>query len=102
MDKHRPPWWGCIRHIVRAYPGRRGMELSGTALADQKAVQAAIEAMERTSNGAARLNVIRMVHWDRTHTLEGAALAIPCGPATAARWQRKFFEEVARNRDLLD
>ena len=92
MDKHRPPWWGCIRHIVRAYPGRRGMELSGTALADQKAVQAAIEAMERTSNGAARLNVIRMVHWDRTHTLgqqlrqDGNGNSLRRLPETAICW----------------
>lgn len=66
------------------------------------AVDGAVEATEHIENGLARLKVIRMVHWDKTHTLEGAALEIPCSRRAAAYWQREFFEEVARNRGLLD
>lgn len=109
MDKRGKchyPWWGYVRYIVRQY-----QELDKTSpdaempRVDSKnwsAVRSAIDYTERTENGPARLKVIRMVHWDRTHTLEGAALEIPCDRATAARWQRKFFEEVARNRGLLE
>lgn len=102
MSKGRYLWWPYVRGVVRAYPERKGEGLHGVAMREQEAVQAAIEATERMSGGAERLKVIRMVHWDRVHTLDGAALAVPCDRATAARWQRKFFEAVARNRDLLD
>lgn len=95
-------WWPYIKDIIREYPARCGMELYGVAQREQEAVQAAIDATERMTNGEERLKAIRLVHWDRTHTLGGAALVIPCGRATAARWQKRFFEMVARNRDLLD
>lgn len=102
MSRQHYNWWPNIRDAVRAYPTREGVALSGVALHEQEAVQAAIDATERMADGEARLRVIRLVHWKRTHQLEGAALLIPCSRRTAAYWQRKFFEEVARNRDLLD
>lgn len=95
-------WWPNIRDAVQAYPSRIGADLSGVALHEQEAVEAAIEATERMENGQNRLKVIRLVHFEKTHKILGASLAIPCGEATANRWQKRFFEEVARNRDLLD
>lgn len=102
MSKKHYKWWGYIKDVVREYPGSRSDELSGVALREHEAVKKAVDDTLNMDGGANRLKVISMVHWERTRTLEGAALEIPCGPATAARWQRKFFEEVARNRDLLD
>lgn len=96
------PWWGHVKAIIQGYPGQAGKDLSRVETMNYEAVKAAIEAAQRMENGEARMKVIRLVHLDRTHTLEGAALEVPCGYATAARWQRKFFEEVARNRDFLD
>lgn len=95
-----------MRYIVRQYPAldeaHSRAEMSRVDSKNWSAVRSAIDYTERAENGLDRLNVIHMLHWDRTHTLEGAALEIPCDRATAARWQRKFFEEVARNRELLD
>lgn len=96
------PWWSYIKSIIRAYPDRGGKELAGVAKREYEAVQAAIEATERTESAAVRLKIIQLVHFDRTHTLEGAALMVPCSRSWAAKLQRDFFEEVARNRDLLD
>ncbi len=95
-------WWPYIRGVIRKYPARCGMELHGLPQREQEAVQAAIDATERMVNGKARLKVIQLVHWNRAYTLEGAALSIPCSKATANRWQRAFFEMVARNRDMLE
>lgn len=96
------PWWGYIKAIIREYPDRMGKDLSGVAKREYEAVQAAIEATERMDDGETRLKVIRLVHFEGTYTLEGAALSVPCSERTAAYWQRKFFEMVARNRGLLD
>lgn len=96
------PWWGYIKAVIRAYPGRMGLELSGVAKREQESVRTAVEATKRMTDGETRLKAIRLMHWSGLYTLDGAAIAIPCDRATIARWQRKFFEEVARNRDLLD
>lgn len=76
--------------------------MSDAERAGWAAVDGAVEVTKHMENGDARIKIIEMVHWDRTHTLEGAAMEAHCGRATAARWQRDFFEEVARNRGLLD
>lgn len=102
MSKKHYDWWGYVKSIVRAYPGSQSSELSGVALRSHEAVKKAVDDTLKMDGGDNRLKVISMVHWERTRTLEGAALSIPCDRATAARWQRRFFEEVARNRDLLD
>lgn len=102
MNKQHYPWWGHVRAIIQAYPGQIGKDLSRVETMNYEAVKAAIEATERMENGEVRMKVIRMVHLDRTHTVEGAALRIPCEKTTAYRWQKAFFEEVARNRDFMD
>lgn len=102
MNKRHYKWWGYIKAVVREYPEYRSSELSGVESREHEAVKKAVDKTLMMDGGADRLKVISMVHWERTRTLEGAALAIPCEKTTAYRWQRKFFEEVARNRDLLD
>lgn len=102
MIKPHYPWWSYIKSIIRAYPDREEKELVGVAKREYEAVQAAIEATERMESAAVRLKIIQFAHFDRTHTLEGAALMVPCSRSWAAKLQRDFFKEVARNRDLLD
>lgn len=102
MSKKHYDWWGYVKSLVRKYPESRSSELSGVALRNHEAVRKAVDDTLNMDGGANRLKVINMVHWERTRTLEGAALAVPCDRATAARWQRRFFEEVARNLVLLD
>lgn len=101
-QKNHYTWWAYIKSIVREYPARQGANLHGVALREYEAVQDAVDATERMTDAVARMSVIRLVHFERTHTIAGAALTIPCGERTAMRWQRRFFEEVARNRGLIE
>lgn len=104
MNKRHYPWWGHVKAIIRDYPGQMGKDLSRVETMNYEAVKAAIGATRCMENGKARMKVIRLLHWarPRTLTLDGAALATPCSRSWAAKWQRDFFEEVARNRDFLD
>ena len=79
-----------------------GKGLSGAALREYEAVAQAIEETERYHNGLDRLAVIDMVLWKRSHTLEGAALMIPCSSATACRWHGEFIKLVAQNRGIFE
>lgn len=77
-------------------------ELPSTQQREYEAVRRAVETTQRYRNGLDRLKVVRLVLWDRSHTLEGAALMVPCGVATAWRWHGEFIKLVAAFYGLLD
>ncbi len=76
--------------------------LTGVALKEYQAVASALEKMGRYDNGRDRLRVIALVYWEKTHTLEGAALAVSCSNATVKRWHGQFIRLVAKQYGLLD
>ncbi|MBP1737290.1 MAG: hypothetical protein H6Q60_1171 [Oscillospiraceae bacterium] len=69
---------------------------------EYEAVTEAIAATERYSNGVDRLKIIRLVYWNGGYTLEGAALSIPCGVASAWRWHGEFIKLVAGQLGFMD
>lgn len=77
-------------------------ELPSTAQREYEAVRRAIATTERYRNGRERLKVIRLVLWDRSHTLEGAALMVPCSARHAKEWHGDFIRLVASYFGLLD
>lgn len=93
----RKCWWGYCKSMARAYPGRVGQALEGTALAEFQAVEAAIEATRRRRDGEARMAVVNMVLIKGTHKIPGAAMMIPCSERTAVQWHGDFIREVAAN-----
>lgn len=87
----RYDWWTYAKSMIRRY--KRGYVNE----AERNAVDSAIDATKERIGGDDMLKVIELVFWDRTHTLDGAALQIPCSWRTAQRWQAEFIMEVARN-----
>lgn len=77
-------------------------ELPTTAQREYEAVRRAIEQTERYRNGRDRLKVIELVLWKQSHTIEGAALMVPCSIATAWRYHGDFIRRVASNYGLMD
>lgn len=78
------------------------MELPSTEQREYEAIRRAIASTERYSNGRDRLKVVKLVLWDGTHTLDGAALQIPCSHKTARKWHGEFIRMVAAYYGLLD
>ncbi len=64
---------------------------------EYEAVKKAIEMTERLSKGQDRLYVIKLVLWKRTHTLDGAAMRVPCSERTARKYHGEFIKLVAEN-----
>ena len=77
-------------------------ELPTTRQREYEAVRQAIEATERMAASRDRLKIIDLVFWKRSHTLEGAALTIPCSYMTARRYHSEFIMTVASMYGLLD
>lgn len=97
MSSPRYGWWGYVKAMIRKYPERRGQTLTGTALREYEAVQAAIEQTERMRNGANRLKVIELVYWKKTHALKNAGLYVRYSECTVQNWHADFIKTVARN-----
>ena len=102
MSKPRYGWWGYVKWMIRQYPAREGRYIQGKALDEKTAVQRAIDATMAMENGVERMQVIEMVFFKQTHTLEGAALMVPCSKRTARRWHTDFIKLVAKEYGLTD
>lgn len=77
-------------------------ELPSNSQREFEAVRRAIAATERMKNGRDRLRVVDLVFWKQTHTLEGAALMVPCHYNTARKYHADFIMLVASSYGLLD
>lgn len=88
--------------MIRQYPAREGKYIQGKALDERMAVQRAIDQTMKMDNGQDRLRVVDLVFFKQTHTLEGAALMVPCSERTARRWHTEFIKLVAKEYGLLD
>lgn len=77
-------------------------ELPTTRQREYEAVRKAIAVTERMAASRDRLRIIDLVFWKRSHTLEGAALTIPCSYMTARRYHSEFIMTVASMYGLLD
>lgn len=77
-------------------------ELPKTKQREFEAVKAAIARTSQLPNGKDRMQVVDLVLWKRSHTVEGAALAVPCAVSTAKAYHGDFIRAVAAEYGLLD
>lgn len=73
---------------------------------EQRKFDAIESAIQRTKfyhpeNAEQRLKVIDLVYWKQSHTIEGAAMKIPCHRNVAGNWQGDFIKMVADELDLV-
>lgn len=87
-------WRGTEVIAIRELPTQRQREYV--------AVRRAVETTERMPNGRDQIRVIDLVFWKHSHTLEQAALAIPCSYRTARRYHAEFVRQVGSNMGFLD
>ena len=81
--------------MIRRYP----------ELKNEKGIQPAIwaDAIERAlqdtanmTDGESRLQVIKLIHFDKTDTIDGAALKVHASRRTVQRWNSEFINMVGR------
>lgn len=102
MSKPRYRWWSYVKAMIRNYPTLVDRYIQGPALREREAVQRAIDQTEQMVDGKERLQVIDLVFFRQTHTLEGAAMMIPCSYDLAQRYHAQFIKLVAKNFGLLE
>ena len=102
----REDWWLYVKRILADYPALARAEAAGEGLPRRQqrrlmALRYAIRQTRALPDGENRLRLVRMVYWEKTHTIAGAALRIPCAASTAGSWQAAFIRLVAEYLDLV-
>lgn len=77
-------------------------ELPSTRQREYESVRQAIRITNRMPNGVDRIKLIELVFWRQSHTLEGAAMCIPCSYRQARRYHTDFIFAVAKAYGLMD
>lgn len=96
MSNPRYGWWGYVKWMIRGY--KNGALLTK---AESEAVRDAVTETGQLVDGAERLKLVDMVLWKRTHTIQGAAMAIFVSDRTAQEWHRQFIRLVGQKKGLL-
>ena len=76
--------------------------LSSRDAEEYEAVNAAIRETARMSNGEARLAIIDLVYWKRSHTLAGAGMQVGYSYRHTQRVHEQFAYLVAENLGLKE
>lgn len=103
LRRKRPGWWNYVKKILEEYPTltkKKSVDMNEKDKRKIEAVEYAIDKNITCENSAERIQIITMVYFKKTHTIEGAALKIPCHPNTAGRWQADFIHWAAERLDL--
>lgn len=77
---------------LRELPAKQQRELA--------AVRSAIANTRALPDGEERLRMVKLVFWDKTHTLDGAALELHRCIATIKIWHGDFIRAVEKELDL--
>ena len=101
MSRPRYGWWGYVKSMARQYPARSRLAVSGPEAREQAAVETAIQYTMGLPDGEERMRLVRRSLLQHTHTLEGAAMEVPCSYATARRWHKEFLQQIAKAYGLL-
>lgn len=102
MSKPRKRWWGYVRNILYAYPSmvKNPERLTEMDERERDAVDSAMVETLRQSDGESSLNIIRMVFFQRSHTLCGAAMHEHKSYHSAQNCQRRFIRLVGKYMGL--
>ena len=102
MSRPRYRWWGYVRAIIKNYPATINKYINGTTLREHNAVKNAISDTKEMVDGKERMQLVELVFFKSTHTLQGASRMIPCSYELAKRWQQDFIKLVAKKYGLMD
>ena len=91
-----------IREILQSYPEIKNKQIKTEQEEGRvKVVETALETVAKMKYANSRLKIIKMVYFDRSHTLCGAALQIPVSERMAFKWNSELMDIISEEMHLL-
>ena len=95
VSRPRYDWWGYAKGMIRRYPG-------AVTARERRAVSEAVRQTLAMPDGEARMHLVDVIFWRRSHTLSGAAELCHVSERTARRWHTDFILLTAREFGLME
>ena len=92
------------REILREYPRAKKKPAGDRTSRENRLVEIVDDTLaeiERMRDGRHRVELIRLTYFDRSHTLYGAAMAIPISERQAKRWNDALMRMMSEKMHLL-
>ena len=94
-----------MKYIIRMY-GSLTEPATDMERRELEAVRHAVDETMRMNSGRTRIDMVELVYWRQSHTLNGAAIKLHISERTAKRWNGEFIKNVAAeffgDKTLLD
>lgn len=94
--RYKHYWYGCSQTMIRRYPDLKNEKGIQPAIWF-KAIENALEDTAGLEDGGDRVKTIRMINFQKTHTIDGAALEVGVSRRTVQRWNSEFVNLVGKN-----
>ena len=93
--RYKNYWYGLSQTMIRRYPGIKSERGIQSAIFTQ-AIEQALEDTARLNDGDSRIQVIKLIYFDKTDTIDGAALKVHASRRTVQRWSSAFVNMVGK------
>ena len=93
--KTRYYWYAHVKRTIERYPDGLDRSTNQGAIA-YASIERVIADTQKLQDGKERLELVKMLCWDKSHTIEGAAHVLHVGDRTAHRWWHAFIYAVAK------
>lgn len=92
-----------MKGILRSYPKIRVKPPEKRTRSEQRRVEiveSVLEMVDQMPDARNKRKIIEIVYFNKSYTLQGAALQIPVGERTAQRWNAQVMDAVEKIMDL--
>lgn len=93
-------WYGVVYKMIQIYPFLEDEETPQIELI-RAAVDKSIEETKKLPDGDLRMQAVKMLYFDKTHTIEGVAMQLFVSGRTVKRWGQDFVKLVGRNSGYM-
>ena len=94
--------WDYVKAVLREYGEyRKNPQKCRLKPFQIEAVENTLEEVKTLSNSEARLKMIELVFWDKSHTLQGAAMKLYFSYEAVSKWHTATIELLGRNLGIF-
>lgn len=93
--KARYYWYAHVKRTIERYPDGLDLKTNQGAIA-YASISRVIEDTRKIQDGEDRVRLVKMLCWDKSHTIDGAASVLHISSITAHRWWHAFIYAVAK------
>lgn len=94
-------WYGVVVKLVQIYPMLDEDDTTEQTIRAKEAIERSLEKTRNMKEGEARIKAVRMIYFDKTHNLDGAAMVLHYHWRTVQNWMNDFIRLVGKEAGYM-